>query len=1597
MSPPTQRSLPDAPGDSTRAATMTLCFLSGVAAAFMGYSMYSNLKTFHNRNQEHTSRKKREAQRHETNRIIEDSIPLKSLAYLTHSTNINIQNGAVKIILDRAMSDKYLPRLIESCKKENPIEIRMRAISALQLLTRRDSNREALLSTGALNVLVDALKCTDPKMKESVQRYAAVSICDLIQMTDLQKFYIVDIGILEPIKRILTSTTIRNNELKYWTLMILYQISRSDPFPKVLIEQGFVSVLAKMARMTYGNTNMPKFCIQSLVRIISNVDVVEAKNILTELLEYNVIDLISISLRSEDLELVYWAAGLMHEFVLKDVAAQQFREIKGIHAILNGLLAAEEIYISRVVLRTIKFMAYGQDNFRQEMVNSSMVKKIMRGLTLDDDDVRYWSILCIHAVAAQLESHPDIIGSNEFSLLLELTTSRKIHVTIFASDILSLICCVASNGRFLEPHVNEVVSALNNLLSYEELEVQYNAVGAIFNLTAMRDNFASAAREQCLDTLVSMCVASTHERVQLTCAKALVLMAIRFRSITTRVTVQVIDHLINTCTGISQHVLPIILMQSLIASSNEKSSSKRHHHHQHPRRRQSKRRARLTTGLEMSRLPNEKQQRHKTSGSVSSASSSSSSSSGRSSHLRNHDEDRTHLFMNFELPLSSRLQFVGALSALRILLENEDVFGNVVTGTVFENYMADIEKMGNALDDGIDSLSTFEQHEAARQSSRLTDMEQRYLVENERSAPTASIYHSAATGGSTCSSSVVSESIREFAESLVMLAIYPVLEAWSTQTTKQVTDMDENTAKAAYYDVLAWLRTSTTVAPLRRADAGTIIAGGSPLLAPPSIALPPQRPLSLSSSVTIATTTATTNTSFSSTSSPRPMTYAPSDTSSDSEDDMDDDDGDNEEYIMSKKVESAAERLGETRRKGEEHDSATVEDMTAAGQPLHFAKLYQGFSGRALMVLRSLVHYGSVRQFLIHDMGFVEAMVYMFQNCRSLSDHVLTCLGTMICADPSYIIPESALQVMAISIWKNAQLPMLEKRSFHFYARLILTYATRCISPTIGTSSSSSIASSSSSSASSTTSSVSAASSEYGNDCTFVEIDLHRRSKYCLLNYETRLEARNDSWTFETVRSTHPTPVRGSDAWQQEGTSHKYMYEVVLATDGLMQVGWVTDEFEIDPEGGTGVGDDAYSYGYDGCRVKKWHAADQNRRRNYGCSWSVGDTITCLLDLDRGEMRYYQNGQDLGVAFSYINPDRVWYPAISLSTGQECRFRFGGPLDRLRYPVEGYVPFAELACSPVSVELPPPQVIKKNHHENDCRRPTIGSDKSDEIEYLTNAMRRMSVHTENGVVINPEEKGNQEPSLRPARVESTSHHRHHHPYRSSRSSLMRPTTILSNRPTERDDYSVSPSLYFEMTIANRTTMNKKRRRRSCQQQRQSVSSSTSDSKSISNEKGEEEKDTRNEDTQSQKEEDQQKQEDEEVEENTIIVLGMQSLDNRNHVRLEYQSMNRMATLYQGRSARTEPFALEIADGDVVGLLYIQEAHNLSITVNGKIITIISLIPLYEGGDAFRPYLPYRAGDIKTHINYGDELFRWQRANAVSSKEKMAQYLGQLLL
>lgn len=106
----------------------------------------------------------------------------------------------------------YLPKIIAACDKDQPIEIKSKALPSLQLLTRKgtawytsriwqeitwqlENNKATLLEAGALGVLVDALKCTDPAMKEVTQRYVAVAICDLIQGSGMRWHFITETNI----------------------------------------------------------------------------------------------------------------------------------------------------------------------------------------------------------------------------------------------------------------------------------------------------------------------------------------------------------------------------------------------------------------------------------------------------------------------------------------------------------------------------------------------------------------------------------------------------------------------------------------------------------------------------------------------------------------------------------------------------------------------------------------------------------------------------------------------------------------------------------------------------------------------------------------------------------------------------------------------------------------------------------------------------------------------------------------------------------------------------------------------------------------------------------------------------------------------------------------------------------------------------------------------------------------------------------------------------------------------------------------------------------------------------------------------------------
>ncbi|KAH9496305.1 hypothetical protein Btru_010563 [Bulinus truncatus] len=125
----------------------------------------------------------------------------------------------------------------------------------------------------------------------------------------------------------------------------------------------------------------------------------------------------------------------------------------------------------------------------------------------------------------------------------------------------------------------------------------------------------------------------------------------------------------------------------------------------------------------------------------------------------------------------------------------------------------------------------------------------------------------------------------------------------------------------------------------------------------------------------------------------------------------------------------------------------------------------------------------------------------------------------------------------------------------------------------------------------------------------------------------------------------------------------KWVYELMLTSKGVMQLGWCTANCRFSQE--EGVGDTRDSYAYDGNRLRKWNITT----KRYGEPWMSGDVISCAIDCDAGTITFYRNGISLGEAFNKVRvgPGYAYFPAVSLSFTESVQANFGAL--PLRYPL----------------------------------------------------------------------------------------------------------------------------------------------------------------------------------------------------------------------------------------------------------------------------------------------------------------------------------------
>ena len=100
---------------------------------------------------------------------------------------------------------------------------------------------------------------------------------------------------------------------------------------------------------------------------------------------------------ADDSDLVYWAAGLLHQFAIQDLHKTQICAIPNIIKSLQNVLCSSEAILQRLILRVVSFLCVGNQSFRSSILHcSSLVARLPICLASGDSDIVHWAVVLLH-------------------------------------------------------------------------------------------------------------------------------------------------------------------------------------------------------------------------------------------------------------------------------------------------------------------------------------------------------------------------------------------------------------------------------------------------------------------------------------------------------------------------------------------------------------------------------------------------------------------------------------------------------------------------------------------------------------------------------------------------------------------------------------------------------------------------------------------------------------------------------------------------------------------------------------------------------------------------------------------------------------------------------------------------------------------------------------------------------------------------------------------------------------------------------------------------------------------------------------------------
>ncbi|XP_069500422.1 ryanodine receptor 1 isoform X4 [Ambystoma mexicanum] len=176
-----------------------------------------------------------------------------------------------------------------------------------------------------------------------------------------------------------------------------------------------------------------------------------------------------------------------------------------------------------------------------------------------------------------------------------------------------------------------------------------------------------------------------------------------------------------------------------------------------------------------------------------------------------------------------------------------------------------------------------------------------------------------------------------------------------------------------------------------------------------------------------------------------------------------------------------------------------------------------------------------------------------------------------------------------------------------------------------------------------------------------------------------------------------------------------YVEPFLTADATHLRVGWaMTKGYSPYPGGGegwgaNGVGDDLYSFAFDGLHLWSGRIASPVASPNQH-QLAADDVVSCCLDLSVPSISFRINGYPVQGMFENFNLDGLFFPAVSFSAGVKVRFLLGGRHGDFKYlPPPGYAPSYEALLPRDRMRVEP---IKEYKHDFEDIRNLLGPTKS---------------------------------------------------------------------------------------------------------------------------------------------------------------------------------------------------------------------------------------------------------------------------------------------